>query len=347
MNNNDTAHTLFKPIDTNRDEHIEKNEFHAWISNNEELPSSSYEAATSRLNRYDDTTTRFDRYKYQDSFQDDLGYTADKYTSYGTRKWMHEPVINTNSSEETNYYLERLGANIYKDSSPKIIRRARSESPVKQEQRVFVRYLQPPPVPPPGPLIIKEVRPRQPSPPLSLVIHEHAPSPPSPPPLILRERPPTPPKYIPSETIIRTLPVLPAPPRSVVIERFSLPPDNPRDIVIERRILYGPQFESRTIVEHAPSTLQYRVSIRKYQQVRVTNEDPDGYRTRDGSSLLDPATSIRQTRNTGVMRDISPPPRSSSLYTTTRGYSIHFDRSNDIINRDYSSTVRINSGGYQ
>ncbi|CAF3637103.1 unnamed protein product [Rotaria sordida] len=314
MNNNDTAHTLFKPIDTNRDEHIEKNEFHAWISNNEELPSSSYEAATSRLNRYDDTTTRFDRYKYQDSFQDDLGYTADKYTSYGTRKWMHEPVINTNSSEETNYYLERLGANIYKDSSPKIIRRARSESPVKQEQRVFVRYLQPPPVPPPGPLIIKEVRPRQPSPPLSLVIHEHAPSPPSPPPLILRERPPTPPKYIPSETIIRTLPVLPAPPRSVVIERFSLPPDNP---------------------------------LRKYQQVRVTNEDPDGYRTRDGSSLLDPATSIRQTRNTGVMRDISPPPRSSSLYTTTRGYSIHFDRSNDIINRDYSSTVRINSGGYQ
>ncbi|CAF3663480.1 unnamed protein product [Rotaria sordida] len=314
MNNNDTAHTLFKPIDTNRDEHIEKNEFHAWISNNEELPSSSYEAATSRLNRYDDTTTRFDRYKYQDSFQDDLGYTADKYTSYGTRKWMHEPVINTNSSEETNYYLERLGANIYKDSSPKIIRRARSESPVKQEQRVFVRYLQPPPVPPPGPLIIKEVRPRQPSPPLSLVIHEYAPSPPSPPPLILRERPPTPPKYIPSETIIRTLPVLPAPPRSVVIERFSLPPDNP---------------------------------LRKYQQVRVTNEDPDGYRTRDGSSLLDPATSIRQTRNTGVMRDISPPPRSSSLYTTTRGYSIHFDRSNDIINRDYSSTVRINSGGYQ
>ncbi|CAF3792488.1 unnamed protein product [Rotaria sordida] len=314
MNNNDTAHTLFKPIDTNRDEHIEKNEFHAWISNNEELPSSSYEAATSRLNRYDDTTTRFDRYKYQDSFQDDLGYTADKYTSYGTRKWMHEPVINTNSSEETNYYLERLGANIYKDSSPKIIRRARSESPVKQEQRVFVRYLQPPPVPPPGPLIIKEVRPRQPSPPLSLVIREHAPSPPSPPPLILRERPPTPPKYIPSETIIRTLPVLSAPPRSVVIERFPLPPDNP---------------------------------LRKYQQVRVTNEDPDGYRTRDGSSLLDPATSIRQTRNNGVMRDISPPPRSSSLYTTTRGYSIHFDRSNDIINRDYSSTVRINSGGYQ
>ncbi|CAF4354833.1 unnamed protein product, partial [Rotaria magnacalcarata] len=48
------------------------------------------------------------------------------------------------------------------------------------------------------------------------------------PPLILRERPPIPPPRCSSETSIRYLPPLPAPPRSVVIERYPAPPAKPR-----------------------------------------------------------------------------------------------------------------------
>ncbi|CAF4221694.1 unnamed protein product [Rotaria sp. Silwood2] len=360
MESNDTTDTLFKQVDTNRDGRIDKNEFHNWVSNTEGL-TSSYESTTNALNRYDDTVSRFDRYKYKDSFQDDLGYTTDKYTSYGSRRWIDDTVINTNSLEETNHYLAKSDTSIYKDSNPKIIRRARSESPATLEQRVLVRFLQPPAVPPPGPLIIKEVRPPQPSPPPPLVIHEHAPPLPSPPPLILRERPPTLPKHIPSETIIRTLPVIPAPPRSVVIERFPPPPKKPRDIIIERWISYGPQPERCTIVEHAPPAIEYSKPsntiiiysaaqtriVRKYQELGVTQENPEAYRARYGSSLLDPATLVQQARNAGVIEDISPRALSSSIYTTTRKKTVHFDLPHEIINKGFSSSVVTNSDKYQ
>ena len=91
-----------------------------------EVVDAPYESTTTAINRYDDTIGRFDQYKYNDT------------------------AVNTNSLEETNYYLEKSATNIYKDPNPKIIRRARSESPVTLEQRIFVRYFQPPPVLPPG-----------------------------------------------------------------------------------------------------------------------------------------------------------------------------------------------------
>ncbi|CAF1270197.1 unnamed protein product [Rotaria sordida] len=349
MANDDTADTLFQHIDTNQDGRIDQSEFRNWFSSTEGLTTSN-ESITGAFNRYDDITSRCGRYRYTDSYQDDLGYMVDKYSSCGTRRWIDDTVINTNSSEETKYYLEKSGTNIYHDPNPKIIRRTRSVSPVTLEQRVLVRYLQPPAVPPPGPLIIKEVRPRQPSPPPPLVIREHAPRLPSPPPFILRERPPTPQKHIPSETIIRTLPGLPVPPRSVVIERFPPPPEKPCDIIIERWIPYGPQPERRTIVEHAPPAIEYPQpsnttiiysapetrTVRKFENLGVTLEDPESYRSRYGSSLLDSVTLVQQARNAGVIEDISPPVRSSSLYTTTRGYSGCCSRSNDIINRHYS-----------
>jgi hypothetical protein len=57
-------------------------------------------------------------------------------------------VIHTSSSEETKRYLERFGANVYVDRNPQIIRRATTERPETYEQRVFLRCLQPPPLPP-------------------------------------------------------------------------------------------------------------------------------------------------------------------------------------------------------
>ncbi|CAF1213334.1 unnamed protein product [Rotaria sordida] len=353
MANDDTADTLFQQIDSNRDGRIDKCEFRNWFSNTEGLATSN-ESITGTFNRYADTTNRSGRCRYNDSFQDDLGYMGDRYSSYGTRRCVDDTVVNTNNPEETNYYLEKSGSNIYHDPNPKIIQRARSSSPVTLEQRVNVRYLQPPDVPPPGPLVIKEVRPRQRSPLPPLVIHEHAPPFPSPSPLILRERPPTPPIYIPSETIIRTLPPIPVPPRSVIIERFPPPPERPRDIIIERWVPYGPQPERRTIVEHAPPAIEYpqpssttiihaaaetRV-VQKFENLGVTQEDPEFYRVRYGSSLLDPVTLVQQARHAGVVEDITPPARSSFLCTTTCGCPAYFNRSNTIINRGYSSRVR-------
>ncbi|CAF3980465.1 unnamed protein product [Rotaria sordida] len=343
MATNDTADNLFRRIDTNQDGRIDPNEFRHWLSSNEGLATSN-ESITRTLHRYDDTS-RFDRYRYTDRYYDDVGYTGDTYGWCGTRRWADDTVINTNSEEETNYYLEKSGTNIFRDPNPKIIRRARSSSPVTLEQRIVVRYLQPPAVPPPGPLIIKEVRPRQPSPPPPLVIREHAPRAPSPPALILRERPPTPPKPIPGETIIRTLPALPVPPRSVIIERFPAAPEKPGDIIIERWIPYGPQPERRTIVESAPPAAEYPPpsnttiiysapeirTVRKFQNLGVTLEDPESYRVRYGSSLIDSVTLVQQARNVGVVEDISPPAPSSALYTHIREYPVHFDGSISIL----------------
>ncbi|CAF0964998.1 unnamed protein product [Rotaria sordida] len=344
---------------------IDINEFLKWISNAEGLNSTSYKSTTSRLNRYNNTASQLDRYNYKVSSQNSLGYTADKYASYETTavasELSNDTTIHTSSLEETNEYLEKLANNIYKDPNPRIIRQATTEKPVTLQQRVLIRYLQPPAVPPPGPLIIKEVRLRQPSPPSPLVIHEYAPPLPSPPPLILRERPPTPPPYVPSETIIRTLPAIPVPPRSVVIERFLPPPEKPRDIIIERWIPYGPQPVRRTIIEHAPPGIQYpqpsdtmiiysageTLRAQKFEKLGVTQEDPAIYVARDEPSLLEPATLVQQARNGDVIGDISSPVLSSSIYAATGGNTVHLDQSSKIINQGFSLSRGTHSEGIQ
>ncbi|CAF4038832.1 unnamed protein product, partial [Rotaria sordida] len=333
---------------------IDKNEFHNWISDAKGLNSSSYESTTSKLHHYNNTTSQLDRYNYKVSSQDSLGYTADKHASYGTTavasELIDDTAIHTSSLEETTQYMEKSTNNIYEDLYPRIIQQATTENLVTLQQQIFVRYLQPPAVPPPGPLIIKEVRPQQPSPPPPLVIHEYAPPLPSSPPLTFRERPPTPPPHVPSATIIRTLPAIPVPPRSVVIERFLPSREKPRDIIVERWIPYGPPHVRRTIVEHAPPAIQYPqpsntiiiysnakiLRVRNFEKLDVIQEDPIAYVARYGLSLLDPATLVQQARNAGVIEDISYPVLSSSIYATTDENTVHLDQSNEIINQGFS-----------
>ncbi|CAF4237669.1 unnamed protein product [Rotaria sp. Silwood2] len=354
----DATTAMFVQADTNQDGRIDKNEFRNWISNTKEFTPSSYESSTSRHNLNDNTADRFDRYKYKVNSQNPWESTDDKYTSYRTTAAasdrINETVIHTNSLEETNRYLEKSANNIYIDPNPKIIRRTTTEAPVTYEQRVFIRYLQSPVVPSPGPLIIKEVRPPQPPPPPPLVIRQHASSLAQPPPLILRERPPTPPistgQCIFCFIVTRSLPPIPVPPRSVVIERFPPLPEKPRDIIIERWIPYGSQTQRRTIVQRAPPAVQYpqpshtvviyeavqQRIVRKFEKLGVTKENPDDYVARYGASLLDSATLVQQARNAGVIEDISPPVSSSSIYTNTREYTVDFDKSNEITNQGFS-----------
>ncbi|CAF1205815.1 unnamed protein product [Rotaria sordida] len=350
MSNYDTTCDLSEQVDTSGVGTIDKSEFRKWVSNTEGLPSSSYVSSTSDYNLNDYTTSRFDRDEYKCSRQSASDYTIDKYGSYGTttiaRELIDDTVIHTNSLEETNEYLERSGHNIYKDPNPQIIRRATTETPITCEQRVTVRYLQPPPVPELGPLIIKEVRPAQPPPPRPLVIRQHTSSVCTPPPLILRERPPTPPTCTGSETdvcyftVTRCLPAIPVPPRSVVIECLPSLPAKPRDIIIERWLPYKSLAQRRTIIQRAGPPIVY-------PEPRVAQENPADYIARYGTSLVDSVTLVQLARNAGVTEDISVPAPSSSIYTSIRGNTVDFDRSNETITRGCALSGETSREGLQ
>ncbi|CAF1324989.1 unnamed protein product [Rotaria magnacalcarata] len=357
MTTNDAVEEIFDEVDTNRDGRIDKDELRNWASKPDEVTTFSHESSACDISRDHNTTGWDDRYRSKVGSQSTLEFTTDKVNSYDTtitsRNFISEKVIRTSSADETNRYLATSVDHIYKDLNPKIIRRAATDRPVTYEQRVLVRYLQPPPLPPPEPLIIKEVRPEQPPPPPPLVIHEQSTHVSQAPPLILRERPPIPPPRCSSETSIRYLPPLPAPPRSVVIERYPAPPAKPRDIVIERWLPYGAQSERRTIVQPAPPPIEYpkpsytivaydnvqiRI-VRKLEKLGVTQENPEAYVARYGNSLLDSATLVQEARNAGVVEDISTPLSSSSTITHRRVNTVGFDHSNEIINQDYSSSA--------
>ncbi|CAF0811393.1 unnamed protein product [Rotaria sordida] len=209
---------------------------------------------------------------------------------------------------------------LYLDPNPRILRRPATGGGVTYAQNIKVRFLQPPPVPPPGPLIVKEVRPPQPPPPPPVRVRQQAPPLPPPPPLVLREHPPVRPAPVPSKTVIRRLPGLPVPPRSVIVERFPPLPPRPRDIIIERWLRYGPRARRRTIVQRAPLPKPYPIPrniiiqhdrapaniVRRVQFLGVTQTDPLLYIQRYGGTLLDAFSLVQRARAAGVVENISP-----------------------------------------
>ncbi|CAF0983156.1 unnamed protein product [Adineta steineri] len=225
----------------------------------------------------------------------------------------------SSSTQVQQYATDSQG--LFQDPNPQIIRRPAVGGVQTYTQNIRVRFLQPPPIPPPGPLIIKEVRPPQPPPPPPLRIRQQAPPIPQPPPLILREKPPQPPQSVASQTVVRRLAALAVPPRSVIIERLPPLPPRPRDVIIERWVPYGAQSKRRTIVQRAAAAQQYarprniiiqydavqvRV-VRQFQRLGVTQANPQAYLQQYGAQLLDAATLLQQARSAGVVEDISPP----------------------------------------
>ncbi|UJR12293.1 hypothetical protein I4U23_016470 [Adineta vaga] len=230
-------------------------------------------------------------------------------------------IVNTTTVMETNEYLENLTENIYRPSSPQIVREVLTHmedgSSGSNDQLICIRYLQPPALPPPGPLVIRELRPPQPAPPPTLVINEYPPLPEEQPPIILREEPPTPPPVIPSETVTKYLPPMPVPPRSVLIKRYPALSQRPPDVLIERWLPYGPRPERETITYPAPPAMRYsepffkiiqydatQASVHRRLEKLFEREDPERYRARYGSSLLDAATLIQRAREAGVFEDL-------------------------------------------
>jgi len=239
----------------------------------------------------------------------------------------------TSTTAVQSYPTDAQG--LFQDSNPQIIRRPASGGPLTYTQNIRVRFLQPPPIPPPGPLIIKEVRPPQPPAPPPLRVRQQAPSLPQPPPLVLRERPPVVPASVASQTVVRRLAALPVPPRSVIIERLPALPARPRDIIIERWVPYGAAAKRRTIVQRAAAAQQYasprnvivqyetaQVRIaRQFQKLGVQAENPASYVQRYGAQLLDSVTLVQQARAAGVVEDISPPVMPGSFAATEGQFS--------------------------
>jgi len=239
-------------------------------------------------------------------------------------------AANFGTTQTAVQHYETDAQGLFRDHNPQVIRRPAPGGGVTYTQNIRVRFLQPPPVPPHGPLVIREVRPAQPPVPPPLRIRQQAPPLPQPPPLVLRERPPVPPVPLASQTVVRRLAPLPVPPRSVIIERLPALPPRPRDIVIERWVPYGALAQQRTMVQRAGPAVQYarprnviiqyeqpqvRI-VRQFQRLGVTQENPTLYVQRYGLSLLDAQTLVQQARAAGVVEDISPPAAAAATQWT-------------------------------
>lgn len=120
---------------------------------------------------------------------------------------------------------------IHNDPNPEVIKKRMDKLVYTQE--LGVRYLNPPPAPKPGDLIIRE-RPTSLPPAPPLVLRQEGDRPHSPPPIIIREAPPRPPARIPEQIIEVEAPAGPPPPRRVVLERFNNLPPKPQDIIVEK-----------------------------------------------------------------------------------------------------------------
>lgn len=115
MTNFDAAKAIFNQVDTNSDGKIDPNEFRNWAVNNSKSSNNGgYETAFSSQSDFESAGTAVS--------SSNLQHTTE-YTSTGK---------------------------IYHDPNPQIIRRASTGDVVTYQQKILVRFLQPPPIPPPG-----------------------------------------------------------------------------------------------------------------------------------------------------------------------------------------------------
>lgn len=86
----------------------------------------------------------------QNTYESNSGFNSTFATAAGTSEQNSAATIQTGSIQQTNQYLSQTGTNLFNDPNPQIVRRAATEGPVTYQQKILVRFLQPPPVPPPG-----------------------------------------------------------------------------------------------------------------------------------------------------------------------------------------------------
>ncbi|UJR33197.1 hypothetical protein I4U23_020652 [Adineta vaga] len=349
------ADATFQQADTNRDGTLDINEFRNFLGQNigagaggSSYEASSFESSSSGGYGGGAAAAGYDASfgagglaagssSYESSsasFSSGGGYGAEAGYAAGAAVGVGGQSFESSSSSTQVQQYATDAQGLFQDPNPQIIRRPAVGGVQTYTQNIKVRFLQPPPIPPPGPLIIKEVRPPQPPPPPPLRIRQQAPPLPQPPPLILREKPPQIPASIAAQTVVRRLGALPVPPRSVIIERLPPLPPRPRDIIIERWVPYGAQAKRKTIVQRAAAAQQYarprnviiqyeavqvRV-VRQFQRLGVTQANPQAYLQQYGAQLLDAATLLQQARAAGVVEDISPPAGAAAVGFSASAY---------------------------
>lgn len=172
----------------------------------------------------------------------------------------------------------RYGPNDYRineDNDPIRITRPIDFAIDSPKQNIKIRYLEPPNLPKPNPIIIRE---RQQSPPPAappIYIRQYQKAPPTPPPLIIRERPPVAPS-MPEITYIEKIVLPPTPPpRQVIIERIPAP-QKPRQIIYEKWLPYKPLSERDVLVERSGKFYEKQPNpkniIIDYENPKVSDE---------------------------------------------------------------------------
>jgi hypothetical protein len=121
---------------------------------------------------------------------------------------------------------------VNQDPCPQIINKKTKVIECKRD--VFVKYLEPPKIKSPGPIVINQEANKLPPVAPPIVIRQVPCKQVEPETIVIREAPPQPPSP-PYEKVI-TIPgkLLPPPPRKVVIERLPEMPNKPQDIILER-----------------------------------------------------------------------------------------------------------------
>jgi hypothetical protein len=147
-------------------------------------------------------------------------------------------VINDN---ETKNWVSKEGKRVedypyLNDPNPKVIRK-KPEEKIHYKQEVEVKFLKPPRLPEPGPIIIRKEAdiPSEPAPPV--VIRKVPETVKTPEPIVIREKPPKKPELIPPKII--TIPGQKLPPkRKLIVEVIPPNPVKPPKLIIEKWLPY-------------------------------------------------------------------------------------------------------------
>jgi hypothetical protein len=203
----------------------------------------------SYLNRYKNFSSKNLSYECNNNLVDEILSQAGPQNIYYRPGTSAEVSNVTKVTTEITHQPGRYNTYQYRineDHDP--VRLVRPITPVSMRQNIRVRHLQPPELPTPNPIIVKERQLTPPPPAPPVYIRQYQQAPPTPPPLIIRERPPVAPKMPETTYIEKIIPPPSPPPRQVVIERIPAP-EKPRDIVYEKWLPYKPLPDRQVIVE--------------------------------------------------------------------------------------------------
>jgi hypothetical protein len=185
-----------------------------------------------------------------------------------------------------------------RDSNPEVIRK-RPLDKVKYTQQIAIRYLNPPKLPTPGPLVIREEPGRQlPAAPPLVIRSLPASRPQTPAPLVIREQPPRLPTTLGTKIVHVEGKVLPPPARKVVLEKLPAQPAKPRSILIEKWLPYKRQprrviYEKLGVDQLVPNPHNVVIEwetpeveiTHEVTEFGVANADPEEYVRRYGPEL--------------------------------------------------------------